>query len=627
MWRDGLWYKLHRMGCKGKMWRILREMYRKVKNKIVINDGEESDWYSWNEGVKEGSVLSPLLFSIFASDMEKEMKEQGIGAAWGREQQDWMGMLKFADDMVLVADSEEELEKMITVFWKYTRRWRILPHPDKTRVVVFGRDKTDKDEWKFGKYMIKRNNAYEYLGVWLDEDMTWKDHGEKLKKKMMKVKGWLGSMGVTEGLMKTSVARELWGILAYGAIEYGSEVWGMHCEGKRRQLQLKGWREQEKMRTKQELEARDDKWGLEIEQRKLMKDILKVGRQAASSFIERESGIYPLVYRRRSRMLKWWGKMVRKGEDRIIKRVYDQLLQEEGLKEEKAEEQEQSKGGMRRKRKIFNIKREEKTYQGVDRYKGWVWEVYETLKRWGLQEFWNDGKGGEIVMSEDKWKKKVNEKMKEVRKTDSDSRLLKMDKNKERTLDMYLMMVDDGKVHIKIMTQGREEKKRKGKILIRRMLTGTSKLEIDIGRWKQVQRKERKCKVCEKDQEDILHLLFECEEYEKERRELRRQWGEKLWEREMKVRGRKGTKEEGMTWFNKQIRKEGDNWRLTLDEMFVSMMGRSIVNEDEGLDLKCEDGKGMRTTVAETIEKIWKKRKRRLQEIEDRDASQEVKNN
>jgi len=615
VWRDGLWYKIHGMGGKGKIWRVLREMYRKVKNKIVINGDQESEWYKWKEGVKEGSVLSPLLFALFASDMEMEMKNRRLGAKWGEEEQDWMGMLKFADDMVLIADTEEELDMMMKVFWDYTRRWRIIPHPDKTKVVVFGGDKEDKMEWDFGTYTIKRATWYEYLGVILNEDMTWKDQGDKLVRKMKKVKGWLGTMGVREGLMKTSTARELWGILVYGGIEYGSEVWGMHCEGKRQTFLVKGWRDDDKKRRYEEKERRDDKWGLEVEQRKLMKDILKVGIQASSSFAERESGIYPLVYRRRLRMLKWWGKMIRKGEDRLIRRVYDQLLEEEGLKGSRQETK-----GKRRQRRIINIGREDNNYcyQGQDKYKSWVWEVYETLKRWGLEDNWNEGKGTEIVKTEHQWKKKIEEKMQEIQKIDSDARLLKSDKKKERTIDLYLMMIDDGKAeNIKTMTQGIEERNRKGKILIRRMLTGTSKLENDIGRWRGITEKDRRCNVCNQGTEDILHLLFECEDYKNEQDLLRRQWGEQLWEKEMKVRGRKGKDEDGTEWFKCQIKDEDGNWKLSVHEKFVSMMGGTIMNISEHTDLQCANAVTMRSMVARAIEQIWKKRNRILRAREE----------
>ena len=42
VWRDGLWDKLHEYGVKGKMWRMLRNMYENVESSVLVNDSQSS---------------------------------------------------------------------------------------------------------------------------------------------------------------------------------------------------------------------------------------------------------------------------------------------------------------------------------------------------------------------------------------------------------------------------------------------------------------------------------------------------------------------------------------------------------------------------------------------------------
>ena len=63
VWRNGLWLKLWELGVKGKMWRVIREMY-KCSSSAVLLDGEKSASFRVEQGVAQGCSLSPILFSV-----------------------------------------------------------------------------------------------------------------------------------------------------------------------------------------------------------------------------------------------------------------------------------------------------------------------------------------------------------------------------------------------------------------------------------------------------------------------------------------------------------------------------------------------------------------------------------
>lgn len=117
------------------MWRVLRAMYREVKSCVMV-DGEQTEWFETCMGVRQGCVLSPILYSIFINGFAKAMKESGVGGV--PVDGELLQLLLFADDIVLFADSAEELQRMLEVLEGYCRKWRFEINVGKSKVMVVG---------------------------------------------------------------------------------------------------------------------------------------------------------------------------------------------------------------------------------------------------------------------------------------------------------------------------------------------------------------------------------------------------------------------------------------------------------------------------------------------------------
>jgi hypothetical protein len=59
---DRVLAELWENGSQGKPWRLIKEIYRNVQNKVLFND-YEFDYFDQEYGVKQGFTLSPILFS------------------------------------------------------------------------------------------------------------------------------------------------------------------------------------------------------------------------------------------------------------------------------------------------------------------------------------------------------------------------------------------------------------------------------------------------------------------------------------------------------------------------------------------------------------------------------------
>ena len=72
---EGLIFKLKQNGIDGKLLGIFESYLCNRKHRVVIN-GSESVWGKIDTGVPHGSVLGPLLFLIYITDLEDGIKSQ-----------------------------------------------------------------------------------------------------------------------------------------------------------------------------------------------------------------------------------------------------------------------------------------------------------------------------------------------------------------------------------------------------------------------------------------------------------------------------------------------------------------------------------------------------------------------
>ena len=111
VWREGLFALLWESGIQGKSWRVIKEIYRNVENKVVFGDFE-SDLFEQEYGVKQGCVWSPTPFSVLINELVNMLRQSNIGIDITSQ---LINCLLFADDVVLMANSQDELQKLLQI--------------------------------------------------------------------------------------------------------------------------------------------------------------------------------------------------------------------------------------------------------------------------------------------------------------------------------------------------------------------------------------------------------------------------------------------------------------------------------------------------------------------------------
>ena len=108
-----LWKILQEMGIPDHLICLLRNLY--AGQEVTVSTGHgTTDWFQIGKGVRQGCILSPCLFNLYA---EYIMRNAGVDEAQagikvaGRN----VNNLRYADDTTLMAESEEELKSLLKV--------------------------------------------------------------------------------------------------------------------------------------------------------------------------------------------------------------------------------------------------------------------------------------------------------------------------------------------------------------------------------------------------------------------------------------------------------------------------------------------------------------------------------
>jgi hypothetical protein len=235
VWRDGLWYKLWKAGIRGKLWRVLRNLYRKVESSVLLGDSR-TDFFEIEVGVRQGCILSPILFTIFINDLREHLDKLGKGVKWGNTR---ISLLYFADDIVLLSDSKQDLEDMLKLVYEYSLKWRLKFNFDKCQVVVFQKKPREPliygqcvgkcscgNHFSFGPQLIKEVLYYKYLGVELDHCLSFKMFKERVLARARSSMARIWGMGIRSGFLSVKGSINLYQGLVRSTLEYASQIWG-----------------------------------------------------------------------------------------------------------------------------------------------------------------------------------------------------------------------------------------------------------------------------------------------------------------------------------------------------------------------------------------------------------------
>ena len=292
--RNALWYKIHRFGINAKLFSIIKNMYSNIKS-CVRNCHRYSDFFDCAIGLRQGEVMSPILFSLFLEDLELFLQDDVNS---GLNINDIMLLiLLFADDMAVFGKTPEDLQRSLDLLKVYCGNWGLNVNTDKTKIMVFRKRGNLKptEKWYYNDVLLDVVNNFNYLGTCFSYTGKFMYNQEILAGKGLKALNIL-LFKLRQLRIKPSTACQLFDAFVGSILSYGSEIWGITKSKEIERIHLK-----------------------------FLKSILCVKSSTSNMAVYGELGRFPLYISRYVRVIKYWIKLM-KSDNVLIKELYLDMM-------------------------------------------------------------------------------------------------------------------------------------------------------------------------------------------------------------------------------------------------------------------------------------------------------------
>ena len=221
--RNRMMCELWNSGIQGKTWRLVHRLYEKVENKVIFGPFE-SNWYESVNGVKQGCILSPTLFSIVMNDLLFMLNEQRLGITYHEE---LIPALLYADDIVLMANDDKQLQEMLNIAHRFAIKWGMKFNDTKSKVMVIGKKMDMTRNWFLGTLTLEECTMYKYLGIIFAQSLQDSPHiKQHLKGKLSRLNGYICSiLSSHDNINRVTFGDSLWKSLIMPSLSHGSAVW------------------------------------------------------------------------------------------------------------------------------------------------------------------------------------------------------------------------------------------------------------------------------------------------------------------------------------------------------------------------------------------------------------------
>ena len=176
--------KLARRDCPRPLLRMVKELMVGVTSKIRIN-GRESETFEHRAGVLQGSIISPMLYSLYIDDLAEAIRETLPGL---------QRVFMYADDIAVVLHNEEEVNLLSPILEEHSRMNNFKFNPRKCEIM-----NAETVMTLYGEE-VPACEQFKYLGCLMNkEGIDWSEHIARLEKKTVQMLNFFTSIGYNSG--------------------------------------------------------------------------------------------------------------------------------------------------------------------------------------------------------------------------------------------------------------------------------------------------------------------------------------------------------------------------------------------------------------------------------------------
>ena len=200
-------------------------MYTNDSTCVGLGD-KMTDYFQTNQGVRQGCVLSPILFNIFLADITNNLK--GNEDTYLRVNEgDPISSIIWADDLLLLSDSEKGLNNVLVKLEDYCKQNEIEVNLEKTKCMIFNKTgRLLRRSFWFGNKRLENVREYKYLGFLITPSLNLNSSLKDLKDRAMRAFYTLKSKMGDQFKRDIITSLHLFDSLIKPILLYGSDYWG-----------------------------------------------------------------------------------------------------------------------------------------------------------------------------------------------------------------------------------------------------------------------------------------------------------------------------------------------------------------------------------------------------------------
>ena len=141
---------------------VINSMYSGIDSAVKLPTGITDTFHQY-VGLKQDCPLSTLLFNTYINELEDFLKKDNHGISIGNKN---ISSLLFADDVVLIANSAEDLQHLINGMASFNLQWGLVVNTDKTEITMSNKaGRLISETFTYNKVTLKTVDTFVYLGI------------------------------------------------------------------------------------------------------------------------------------------------------------------------------------------------------------------------------------------------------------------------------------------------------------------------------------------------------------------------------------------------------------------------------------------------------------------------------
>lgn len=201
--------------------RIISNLYWNQTACMRLDD-EQTEQVKILRGVRQGCILSPLIFNMYSErifDEALDEVEEGILLNGVR-----LNNIRYADDTMVMADSLEGLQRLMNRITQYSQQYGLNINVQKTKLMIISKKSIKGAHLYINNNRIERVKQYSYLGTIINEQWN---NVQEIKCRIGKAKTTFNKMSAIFKSHNLSLETKIRHLRCYvfSVLLYGVESW------------------------------------------------------------------------------------------------------------------------------------------------------------------------------------------------------------------------------------------------------------------------------------------------------------------------------------------------------------------------------------------------------------------